>query len=169
MCPFFTNVLTGHFNGLKLETNTNISLSPEQVDDLDWNMIKPPTVIEVISSPDIVSVKVAQFLMCVNIDCNRKLSAYLGESAVFCDGCKRQMLSNRCKASFTCEIVLQSCNGKLVALIVFPNVLSHFLGVESLEDIEGLEDCPLMLTNVDFGISNAKKIVTEISHHKHVV
>ena len=169
MYPFFANVLTGNFNGSKLETNTTISLSPEQFDDLYWNLIKPPTVIDVISSPDVVSVKVTQLLMCVNIDCNRKLSAYLGESAVFCDGCKRQMLLNRCKAIFNCEIVLQRCNGKQVALAVFPNALSHFLGVESLEDIEGLDDCPLMLTNVDFGINNAKKIVTDISHHKHVV
>ena len=166
-----TNVVTQHFNGIKLATtaDSNISLSPKQFDDIDWDTIKPPTVTEVISSPDIVSVKAAKFLMCVNIDCNRKLSAYPGENAVFCNGCKRKMLLKRCKATFNCEIVLQSCNGKQVALTVFPNVLSHFLGPEILEDTEGLEDRLLMLTDVDFEINNAKKIVTEISHHKPAV
>ena len=158
-----TNVITVNFNGLKLSTTNSTTL--KQTDKsftIAWHDIHPTEVQHTICCPELLSVKINPYLVCVNNECKKKVVPYPGDLSVACKMCKRKMLIKKCAESFSCEVMLQKAEEKQVTLTIFPDVIEDFCG---LSDVQLIEDALLDLENVDFTYT-LKKIVTKIAVHE---
>ena len=157
-----TNVITVNFNWLKLSTTASTTLKQtDKAFTIAWDDIHPTEVEHTVCCPELLSVKVNPYLVCVNNECKKKVVPYPGDSSVACKVCKRKMLIKKCDESFSCEVMLQKAEEKQLTLTIFPDVIEDFFG---LTDVQLVEDALLTLENADFTYS-VKKVVTKITVH----
>ena len=154
------------YNGkTKINTTTNTTIKTAENIEIDWAKIPQTSELSetMICCPEVVSVKCQQYLICVNITCNKKVSPYPGERTVTCmnASCRRKMLVGKCRNSYTMELTIEK-DGKHYDLTAFPQVVEKVFGNIS---IDVLEDQMLEMEQFDF-VFNKKKIITSINAHK---
>ena len=157
-----TNVITVNFNGLKLSTtNTTTLKKTDKSFTIAWDDIHPTEMHHTLCCPELLSVKVSPYFVCVNSECKKKVVPYPGDVSVACKTCKRKMLIKKCSESFSCEVMLRKAEEQQITLTIFPDVIQDFCG---LSDVQLVEDALLAMENVDFTYT-LKKVVAEIAVH----
>eukprot|EP00794_Sanderia_malayensis_P013286 gene13286-14661_t len=157
-----TNVVTVSFNGLKLSTIAASTFTlTSKVFDISMQSIQSSDAKYTLCCPDIISVKIHPYLVCVNFDCKKKVTPYPGDATVSWKSCKRRMLIKKCKQSYSCEITLQKKDEKQITLTIFPDVVNNFCGVT---DVNLVEDALLVLEDVHFTFTQ-RKVVTKMFPH----
>ena len=160
-------VIVSNF-GIKLASAANtICQESESKLKIDWDKLNCQDLNQVICSPEIMSAKLTKYLVCVNIDCKKKVTPFQGDITVTCTNstCRRKMLVQRCKESFSLEITLQEPSGKQHNVTVFPKTLESFYQKKNkIIHIDELEDEMLEFNFLDFTV-NRRKILIKMEDH----
>ena len=163
-----TKLVTVSNFGIKLTSTANtICQESESKLKIDWDKLNCQDLNQVICSPEIMSAKLTKYLVCVNIDCKKKVTPFQGDITVTCTNstCRRKMLVQRCKESFSLEITLQEPSGKQHNVTVFPKTLESFYQKKNkIIQIDELEDEMLEFNFLDFTV-NRRKIVIKMEDH----
>ena len=176
-----SHVTTKQYNGLKL-TTTQYSKTEdfESEEIIDWHTIPVEEYMNdttqhsakkamVACCPDINTVLINTYPVCISSKCGRKVSIVPGEKLVQCIWRSKRMLAAKCPLQLNCHIDI-SVDGKDRTLKIFANELEEFLHEDILQEyssaLNKLEIKLLELENIDITY-NSKNIVILIEEHKH--
>ena len=169
-----TKVSLRYFNGLKLSTTVwsrvNKVHSKQKVqweDILKQNQEGKTKNNFTICCPEVQSVTLNDYPICIRKDCSKKLTPVPREKHIKCTRCSAKMLLSKCQCGLTVNIQLN--NGeKDITLTLFPKVLDKFLEEDTVtlyqQNPEVLEEKLLLLEKVDFTYTS-NKVVTKLSNH----
>ena len=155
--------------GVKLTTTSMTSVTKLSTEvKVDWSVHNMERNEIELCCPSVDSIKMHEFLQCINSDCKKKVVPFLGEKKVRCNNqtCNRTMLVSRCKSITIYELTLTNKeNDKQYIATAFDETIKKIIDMGTEQNTEDeIEDSLLELTNVDFKINN-KKIITAMTIH----
>ena len=146
----FTNVAAKYFFDQKLctrESTEVIVLEDGDAPTINWEIIdlNPPQVtpkkatLMTLHSPDILSVKLNLYPICIRSNCSKKITVLPGDEVVQCKDCGRSMLLEKCKRGFDSTIEFEH-DSKEINLTVFPDTLGKYLNEDVVEKYKDCQD-----------------------------
>lgn len=182
VCYEITDVTIRHYFGVKLATTPQTNIiskksdacqpSWENVDINQYNVRESQgktKLSNVLEDPEILSVNVQLFPICIHKSCSKKVNIIPAEPMVTCSSCDRSMLAKKCKSGFTCLLSIEKDEDKTVDLTVFADTLTSFLETDVLniykDDVNSLKMTLLSLENISITYNN-KNVITKIEHNK---
>ena len=172
----FINVAAKYFFGQKLyitDSTEVIILEEGDAPTINWEAIdlNPPQVtpkkatMMTLHSPDILSVKLNFYPICIRSKCSKKITVLPGDEVVQCKDCGCSMLLEKCKCGFNGTIEFEH-DSKEINLTVFADTLGKYLKedvVEKYKDCQDkLNEKILRMQNILITY-NTKRVITEIS------
>ena len=176
-----SHVTTKQYNGLKLNTTRYSNTEDfESEEIIDWHTIPVEEYMNdttqhsakkamVACCPDVNTVLINTYPVCISSKCGRKVNIVPGEKLVQCIWCSKRMLVAKCPLQLNCHIAI-SVDGRDRTLTIFAKELEEFLHKDILQEysstLNKLEIKLLEMENIDI-TNNSKNIVILIEKHKH--
>lgn len=160
-----TNLKLRFYQEKCLATTTTTTVSPAEKQNL--SQVKPQPKNNCLCCPKILNIDITVYPVCNNNSCKKKLDANPGTRLLRCLKCKKSMLLDNCSIEMNIIFTLQK-DSKRFSATAFPKVIAEFLGEDIYaysNDTTLLEEKILLLTNVDFHLSNDNRLITSMQHH----
>ena len=116
-------------------------------------------------SPDILSIKLNFYPICIRSKCSKKITVLPGDEVVQRKDCGHSMLLEKCKCGFDGTIEFEH-DSKEINLTFFQDTLRKYLKEDFVEKYRDCQDklkqTILRMQNI-FITYNAKRVITEVS------